>query len=232
MAYVYEHWRPDTNVCFYVGKGTKRRANELRRLNMHHNNIIKHLSAMDLAVDIRIIQDGLTDEAAYSLEIERIAFWKTHGVVLTNKSTGGRGGLSGCKRSEESKKKQSAAGRKLSYDHAAKTRARLQSLEWREFISQFHIGQKRPEGTGAKISASVKRSWEDPVIRGRRLAGMKTTIISEETRAKMCAAKTPETRAKISAAAKRQWENPEFRKLVSDTMRRTNESRKAIRCAE
>ena len=26
IFYVYEHWRPDKNVCFYVGKGKGKRA--------------------------------------------------------------------------------------------------------------------------------------------------------------------------------------------------------------
>lgn len=26
IFYVYEHWRPDKDVCFYVGKGSKGRA--------------------------------------------------------------------------------------------------------------------------------------------------------------------------------------------------------------
>lgn len=29
--YVYEHWRPDTGVCFYVGKGKEKRAWDMKR---------------------------------------------------------------------------------------------------------------------------------------------------------------------------------------------------------
>ena len=37
---VYEHIRKDTNQCFYVGKGTLKRAyNQIR--NKHHNRIVK-----------------------------------------------------------------------------------------------------------------------------------------------------------------------------------------------
>lgn len=39
---VYEHIRKDTNQCFYVGKGTLKRAyNQIR--NKHHNRIVKKM---------------------------------------------------------------------------------------------------------------------------------------------------------------------------------------------
>lgn len=39
---VYEHIRKDTNQCFYVGKGTLKRAyNQIR--NKHHNRIVKNV---------------------------------------------------------------------------------------------------------------------------------------------------------------------------------------------
>jgi hypothetical protein len=28
---VYEHWRPDKDVCFYVGRGRKRRGRQKRK---------------------------------------------------------------------------------------------------------------------------------------------------------------------------------------------------------
>ena len=37
---VYEHIRLDNNQCFYVGKGTIKRANSMIR-NEHHNRIVE-----------------------------------------------------------------------------------------------------------------------------------------------------------------------------------------------
>lgn len=234
MAYVYEHWRPDTDSCFYVGKGTKNRRTEFRRpKNKHYSNIINKLDSLGLNVDVRIVKDGLSDEEAFSLEVKRIEFWKEHGVILTNISVGGRGGMSGCIRSERSREKQSAttSGRKLGKDHAAKVRARLQSPEWIDFIRKIHTGSKRSKETAERIREGVKRSWSDPEKKRTRLANRPKITFSEHSRANMRAAKTPEVRAKLSAATKKQWENPEYRKIVSDTMKRTN-ARKAARCAE
>ena len=51
---VYEHIRNDTGQCFYVGKGTLKRANSRKR-NEHHNRI-----ANKYGMTVRIVQDGLT----------------------------------------------------------------------------------------------------------------------------------------------------------------------------
>lgn len=226
MAYVYEHWRPDTNLCFWVGKGSDGRAYLTKRRNRRYTAIVEKLAAAGLAVDVRITADGLSDEEAFALEIERIDFWKRAGVTLANHSIGGRGGHSGFKRSAEARAKQSATatGRKLSPSHHEKIVVRMRSPEWKARNSAVHTGRKRPPETSAKIGAAQKRSWADPTIRERRIAAIKAgkRPVSEETRAKMRAAKTPEARARISAAAKKQWENPEFRRLVSETMTRTN----------
>jgi len=32
MYYVYEHWRPDKDICFYVGKGKGSRANSWKKI--------------------------------------------------------------------------------------------------------------------------------------------------------------------------------------------------------
>lgn len=64
---VYEHIRKDTNQCFYVGKGTLKRAyNQIR--NKHHNRIVKKCGSYT-----RIIRDGLTEQEAYDLEREVIS---------------------------------------------------------------------------------------------------------------------------------------------------------------
>ena len=37
--YVYEHWRPDRDECFYVGKGKGGRANVMYGRNRHHEAV-------------------------------------------------------------------------------------------------------------------------------------------------------------------------------------------------
>lgn len=193
--------------------------------------IAKKLASLGLIIEVRIVRDGLSERSAYALEKKQIALRLEDGIKLANQSPGGRGGTSGLKRSLESREKQSTAtkGRALSKPHADKIRKRLQSPEWRLFVSELHTGRTRPISTGEKIGAAHKELWADPEYREKQIAVMaagRPPVVSEETRAKMRAAKTPEARKKISDAAKKQWENPDFRKLVSDTMKKTNAARR------
>ena len=231
MAYVYEHWRPDLHLPFWVGKGSGNRARLLTR-NRHYDAIVRKLQKMGLKVEVSIVADDLSDEDAFDLERYRMAFWRLWDVPLANKSVGGRGGMTGVRRTRASRAKQSATttGRKLSPEHAAKVRARMQSPEMRALSSRIHTGRKRPSITGRRISAGLKRSWANPTTRQRHIAAIRRAVcgraVSDETRTKMRAAKTPEARAKISAAAKKQWQNPAFRELVSSTMKATNAKRR------
>ena len=89
--YIYEHWRPDRDECFYVGKGHGVRANWLRGRNQHHRAIQAKLSRLGMAVEVRMVRTGLSEDEAFTLEIERIAFWRNAGVDLANITNGGRG---------------------------------------------------------------------------------------------------------------------------------------------
>lgn len=59
-AYVYEHWRPDSGTCFYVGKGRGKRARDNSR-NQYHANIVAKLKRLGLRPEARIIASGLSD---------------------------------------------------------------------------------------------------------------------------------------------------------------------------
>lgn len=86
---VYEHWRPDTGVCFYVGKGHGNRAWSLKHRNRRHVGIQKKLEVQGLKFEVRIIQDGLVEADALALEIERIALYPAEN--LANMTKGGDG---------------------------------------------------------------------------------------------------------------------------------------------
>jgi hypothetical protein len=66
IFYVYEHWRPDKDVCFYVGKGKDGRANVFSRKNAHYNSIVAKLARLGMCVEVRLVAD------------ERIVPWKSH----------------------------------------------------------------------------------------------------------------------------------------------------------
>ena len=223
MAYVYEHWRPDLGVPFYVGKGSGGRKNLDTRRNKHHKAIVAKLRALGLDIEVRIVSDNLTDEDAYALEIERIAFWKSQGIRLANQSTGGKGGLSGCKRSEESCRQQSAtmSGRKLSPEHAEKSRARITASEFRSSLVKLHTGRKRPPETGQKISQKVKELWSDPEWRANNIVNQIGFKHSEEGKANMSAAKTLAIREMLRQKIKSMWADPDFRAKRVELIRRS-----------
>lgn len=91
MFYVYEHWRPDRDEPFYVGKGRGGRANMMARRNRHHKAIQAKLHRLGLAVEVRIIASNLTEEEAFDLEKKQIAFYLKNGIDLANMTIGGEG---------------------------------------------------------------------------------------------------------------------------------------------
>ena len=101
--YVYEHWRLDRDECFYVGKGKEKRAYNIYNRNAHHKAIMEKLSREGSGMEVRMVATGLTEDDAFSLEIERISFWRKFGANLANHSNGGEGKTG--PHSEEHKKK-------------------------------------------------------------------------------------------------------------------------------
>jgi hypothetical protein len=177
IFYVYEHWRPDTNSCFWVGKGYGDRAYRLKR-NFHHGNVVKKLEALGMAVEVRLVQSGLEENAALAFEVERIAFWRAAGVVLANYTDGGEG-VCGLKHSEESRAKirekrarqkvvhSSATIKKIgdaqrgrrrgpNPEHSARLTGRKHSAETRAKMSASRVGRVFSPGEIAKIRSSNK----------------------------------------------------------------------------
>jgi hypothetical protein len=98
--YVYEHWRTDTNLPFYVGKGCASRARNMKyNRNPHHIAIQNKLKRIGDKVEVRIISRDMLEIEAYNYETQRISYWRDQGVVLVNLSDGGDG-PSGFKHSE------------------------------------------------------------------------------------------------------------------------------------
>jgi hypothetical protein len=89
--YVYEHWRLDREECFYVGKGSGRRAYDMSCRNRHHKAIQSKLNRIGFAMEVRIVASGLSEEEAFALEVERIKFWTEAGADLANRTYGGEG---------------------------------------------------------------------------------------------------------------------------------------------
>ncbi|HEY8126128.1 MAG TPA: NUMOD3 domain-containing DNA-binding protein [Methylocystis sp.] len=211
---VYEHWRADVSACFYVGKGRSRRAHDTKRgRNRHYRNVVAKLSREGFEVDVRIVAEGLSEEEAFALEVQRIAHWRALGAPLTNLTDGGEG-ASGFVWTEEMRAnnpaKRSEVRAKISGENSHMKRPEVQA--------KHSAAMNRPE-VRAAISAAIsggnhpmKRSevranhWmKRPEMRARFI-GENNPMKRAEVRAKISGEnhpmKRPEVRAKVSAAQK------------------------------
>lgn len=173
--YIYEHWRPDTGICFYVGKGRKRRAWDMAKRNFVHKAITSKLTSIGLAVDVRIIATGMTNAEAGTAEIARLKLYNRH--RLANLTDGGAG-PSGRVLSVEARKRISEAqkGRVRTPEFRAKVAAQrlgsTHTLETRAKIALISKGRRHTEATKALMSsvhkgksksaehcASLRKAW-------------------------------------------------------------------------
>ena len=175
VCYIYEHWRPDKNLCFYVGKGSGKRAWDMAHRNPHHKAVISKLTSLGLAVDVRIIQSDLTHEEAFSLEIERIALYGRDN--LCNMTDGGDGAT---EPTEETRKKISEANKNKVFSEEYRKKLSIAAHnrkigplteEHKRKIGESGKGRKFTEEHKEKISNSLK--------------GKKRTPMSKESRKKM-----------------------------------------------
>jgi len=204
MFYVYEHWRPDRDEPFYVGKGRGGRANLMARRNLHHKAIQAKLHRSGLAVEVRIVASNLTEQEAFDFEKTQIAMHKNNGIDLANMTDGGEGpagraGLRGEKNPNFGKpspmrgKKMSEEQRKKMSDAKKGKKPRLGAVlsdETKKKISNANKGKPsqlkgipKSEEHKAKISASVSMSQ---MGEKNHFYGKKHT---DETKAKISATK-------------------------------------------
>lgn len=180
--YVYEHWRPDINEPFYVGKGCGRRAYKLgqnSQRNLHHQAVATKLSRLGLKVEVRIVARFATTEEAYAYEMERIAYWRALGMELVNRTAGGEG-IRDASPETRALISKWHKGRKLSDETRAKMRASQakrppQTPEQIEKARLNRLANSKPmrDSTKALLSAARKADWQtiknDPVALGNAI---------------------------------------------------------------
>lgn len=140
--YVYEHWRSDTNQCFYVGKGHDLRAYKMRRRNKYHSNICKKVISDGGSIEVRFFATELSENDAYDCEMKRISFWLSAGVALSNMTSGGEGLKNPTEETRQKISKSNIGNKK-------------------------HFGYKHSPETRAKMSAASKLRWSAPGARKR-----------------------------------------------------------------
>ncbi len=190
--YVYEHWRPDLNVCFWVGMGHGKRAYEARRRNKNYDHVVDVLANQGLLLEVKIVKHGLSEVAALRLETRRIRKWRAVHSLLTNiKLVDGS----------------TTRGRKLTEEHRTRisigNTGKQMSIEARVKISKA-AANRTPE-TLEKISKALAGRTLTP----EHVAKLKAAIRpphTEEHKAKMRegqarrAPRTEEHKARIAAA--------------------------------
>lgn len=202
-CYVYEHWRPDKNVCFYVGKGRDSRGLDfIKGRNQYHQAIIGKLYRLGLQVEVRIAGKDLSDADALKLEMERIAFYGADN--LSNLTFGGEG-------NEFSKPE---VHERISKTH----KQRWLDSEFKAWMLEaLRLGQQNNPDSEIvrrqKISAAHKGRIVSDAWRESMRVAAKIRGISPVTRAAQLAAVTgkkrapftPETIAKMKVAASIAW---------------------------
>lgn len=155
--YVYEHWRPDIDVCFYVGKGHGIRANDMRRSrNRHHLGIQKKLYGLGMCVEVRMVAEDLSEDRALKIECERIAFWLAAGVKLANQTSGG----DGLKNPSESVRKRLAEA--AVKHHTGRVHSEAEKAKRRAAVAE---ARKNDPSIIERIRAAAKAQWADPTKR-------------------------------------------------------------------
>lgn len=198
--YVYEHWRPDLDLPFYVGKGSGGRFDPCRTRNKHHSNIKAKLKKLGMCVEVRMVTSGLTEDDALSMEIERIAFWRECGIELSNKTAGGDG-LKSPPEDVLEKMRASSKKRWASPDERKKASAStiivMSNPEVRGKISKALTGKKASDKTREKMSAShlghaVSKEAREKISKahlgntyGSKTRGKPRPKMSDDTKAKM-----------------------------------------------
>ena len=163
--YVYGHYKPDSDIPFYIGKGYGKRSRHKIGRNKHWHNIVNKYSYR-----VEIMYNNLTEAQAFDLEKE---FIKRFGRAdlgcgpLVNMTDGGEGmggeknPFYGKKHSLETKRKLSIIakqrkGRKHSKETKQKmsisakgkntwTKGKTLSEEHKIKIGKSKVGKKRPE---------------------------------------------------------------------------------------
>lgn len=189
IFYVYEHWRPDKDVCFWVGKGYGGRSHSRRNRNNYYNNIVAKLTRLGMCLEVRLVASGLNEKAALKLEIERIAFWRSVGIKLANMTNGGEG-VAGLIHSVKSRRLMSESHKGQKVSHSAETRRKIGAAN-----AIALRGRKNPEHSKRMRGRKLTEEHKAAISQGNM-----GRIFSDETKEKI---RTAHLGKKASAKTRR-----------------------------
>jgi hypothetical protein len=188
VCYVYYHTRNDTGEVFYVGKGKNNRLNRKQNRSTFWHNIVNKAGGFKST----ILASSLTEKESLNFEKLIILKLRETGVKICNLTDGGDG-VSGYKRSDESRLAQSERmkgispfpkGHKLSEEHKEKLRiAQTGRKHTPEHIAKCvakRLGTPCSEETRLKISKAVsgfKHSEETRLKMSKSVICVETGVI-------------------------------------------------------
>jgi hypothetical protein len=232
--YIYEHWRPDANACFYVGKGRGGRARDMGHRSSSHKSIQRELRRVGLFVDVRITACDLTESSAFETERTTISARRADGSPLVNMTAGGQG-TSGHKHSPETRARIVAIAAARPPEHGAKISAAKRgckfTAEHRAKISAANRRRTASPETRAKLAAVWRGRHHSPEARAKLSEALRGHPVSEASRQKMAARargrqQSAETVAKRAASNRGKKRSPEARARMAAAQRRYQESHK------
>jgi DNA repair ATPase RecN len=186
MAYIYGHYKKDTGELFYVGKGSGKRAWSKSRNKHWHNVVNKH------GYVVKILEDGLTDEQAFSRERELIAEVGLNN--LTNMLDGGQGLTV-----KDAQRRLQDTEFRNRFTQAMREKVH-QNPEWKQKISESVKKLHQDPEWKQKISESVKKLHQDPEWKQKNLEANRKRV------------QNPEYRKRLSESVKRYWEQKRLMK--------------------
>lgn len=203
--YVYEHWRPDKGLPFYVGKGSGNRTRTVKEgRNRWHTFICKYLIDNGLFPEVRIVFNSLDEETAFSLKKSTISYWRSRGIELTNNTDGGEG---------------------MSMNTVP---VEIKSIITANISASNRI--KWNDKSIKKLSETNKKKWEDPLFREKmidllenrwkdlnyqiKMQVINTKSLEKSRKKRMEIFQTGEYKQKVSVNSKKAWRHPETRKKL------------------
>lgn len=176
--YVYKYIRLDTNTPFYVGKGKKSRARDVKKHNKYCQRIVNIYG-----FKIEYLFENLSEEEAFRKERETIIEYKNLGYCEANFSLGGEG-PSGYKHTKEALEKMSKA-----------SKGRKASEEFKHKMSECWKGKKNPR---FGKSAPLPKETRDKISTAKM--GKKKSKETREKMSKVAKNRTPQLLDKIAKA--------------------------------
>lgn len=175
---------PRTNAVRYIGRsssGLRRPKHHaipsvLRKDRTHKGAWLRLLSGLGLKAEIIILEEFSTADDLGIAECFWIAQARGVGWMITNVTTGGDGGLSGMRHSNETRAKIGAA-------HKGKVISEVQREKQRLAVT----GKRHTVEARAKMSAARSGRPLTPEHRAAAAAGQVGRIVTQETREKIAA---------------------------------------------